>query len=63
MNNEVIVKEGETLEIAIKRFQRQSASKKRQLKSRRAYLKPGVKKRLKAKEARKKAAKRARKKH
>ena len=54
---EVILKEGETLEQALKKFQRVSASKKRRIKSKREYLKPGVRKRLKAKEVRKKLAK------
>ena len=58
---EVILKEGESLEQALKKFQRISASKKRRIKDKRAYLKPGVRKRLKAKLARKKAAKRKRK--
>ncbi len=56
--SEVIVKDGESLEQALKRFQRLSAGKKRQLRARREYLKPGVKAKLKSKEARKKAAKR-----
>lgn len=54
---EVVIKDGETLESALKKFKRISAPLKKELRKREQYLKPGVKKRLKSKEARMNAAK------
>ncbi len=55
--SEVIIKDGESLEQALKKFKRITAPTRRELRKREHYVKPGLAKRLKSKEARIKAKK------
>jgi small subunit ribosomal protein S21 len=54
---EIIIKDGESLEQVLRKFKRITAPTRKELRKREHYVKPGLAKRLKSKEARIKAKK------